>query len=150
MRNASTAAAVLALTLPLAAQQTPRDPSGLPKKGDPIVVKGCLRGGALEATDVGNDDESTALMTGLTFRLTGKKDLLKELKQRHESHLVEVRGTLKSDLQHQGGQGATVGRMRITIGTPQTGAAGPQADSKRSLPVVEVSAFEGTETSCVR
>src|SRR5690349_6746888 len=89
----------------LAAQDKSRDPMGIPKKGDPVVLKGCLRGAALEATDVGAEDSSAPLLSGLTFRLTGKKDLLKEMKQKHDGHLVEVRGTLKSDLQPQAGYG---------------------------------------------
>ena len=123
----------------------------IPKKGDPVALKGCLRGGALEATDVGAEDSSTPLLSGLTFRLTGKKDLLKEMKQKHDGRLVEVRGTLKSDLQPQAGYGTNVGGMRITIGGPPAGpAGGREAETRKSLPVVDVSGFEGTETSCGR
>ena len=56
------------------------------------------------------------LLSGFTFRLTGKKDLLKEMKEKHDGRLVEVRGTLKSDIQPQAGYGTNVGGMRITIG----------------------------------
>ena len=118
MRTLFSAVLAVALASPLAAQDKPRDPTGIPKKGDPVMLKGCLRGGALEATDVGAEDSSTPLLSGLTFRLTGKKDLLKEMKQKHDSRLVEVRGTLKSDLQPQAGYGTNVGGMRITIGGP--------------------------------
>ena len=122
---------------------SPRITTGIPKKGDPVALKGCLRGGALEATDVGAEDSSTPLLSGLTFRLTGKKDLLKEMKQKHDGRLVEVRGTLKSDLQPQAGYGTNVGGMRITIGGPTAGpAGGREAETRKSLPVVDVSGFE--------
>ena len=135
----------------LAAQDKPKDPTAIPKKGDPVVLKGCLRGAALEATDVGADDSSAPLLSGLTFRLTGKKDLLKEMKQKHDGRLVEVRGTLKSDLQPQTGYGTNVGGMRITIGGPTAGPAGArEAETRKSLPVVDVSAFEGSATGCGR
>lgn len=135
----------------LAAQDKPKDSTAIPKKGDSIVLRGCLRGAALEATDVGAEDSSTPLLSGLTFRLTGKKDLLKEMKQKHDGRLVEVRGTLKSDLQPQAGYGANVGGMRITIGGPTAGpAGGREAETRKSLPVVDVSGFDGTETSCGR
>ena len=43
------------------------------------------------------------------------------MKQKHDNQLVEVRGTLKSDLQPQAGYGTNVGGMRITIGGPTAG-----------------------------
>ena len=95
MRTLFSAVLAVALSSPLAAQDKPRDQTGIPKKGDPVVLKGCLRGAALEATDVGAEDSSTPLLSGLTFRLTGKKDLLKEMKQKHDGRIVEVRGTLE-------------------------------------------------------
>ena len=145
--------AVLCVAIPaiLAAQNKSKNPSALPEKGDPVVLKGCLRGGALEATDVGAEDSSTPLLSGLTFRLTGKKDLLKEMKQKYDGRLVEVRGTLKSDLQPQAGYGTNVGGMRITIGGPTAGpAGGREAETRKSLPVVDVSDFEGSGTGCGR
>ena len=53
MRTLFSAVLAVALASPLAAQDKPRDQTGIPKKGDPVTLKGCLRGGALEATDVG-------------------------------------------------------------------------------------------------
>ena len=140
-----------ALAIAAAGQDKERKGStALPKKGDAVVLKGCLRGGALEATEFGGDDASAPLLGGLTFRLTGKKDLLKDMKQKHDGRLVEVRGKLKSDLQQQGGYGANLGRVRVTVGTPPAGAGGPDHEAQRALPVVEVSQFDGTATGCVR
>ena len=151
MRTLFSAVLAVALSSPLAAQDKPRDPTAIPKKGDPVVLKGCLRGAALEATDLGAEDSSTPLLSGLTFRLTGKKDLLKDMKQKHDGRIVEVRGTLKSDLQPQTGYGTNVGGMRITIGGPAGGASGArEAETRRSLPVVDVSGFDGSETGCGR
>ena len=65
------------------------------------------------------------------------------MKQKHDGRLVEVRGTLKSDLQPQAGYGTNVGGMRITIGGPTAGpAGGREAETRKSLPVVDVSGFE--------
>jgi hypothetical protein len=146
-----TAVVCVAVSAIVAAQDKSKDPTALPKKGDAVVLKGCLRGGALEATDVGAEDASTPLLSGLTFRLTGKKDLLKAMKQKYDGRLVDVRGTLKSDLQPQAGYGTKVGGMRITIGGPTAGPAGRrEAETQRSLPVVDVSEFEGSATGCGR
>ena len=102
MRTLFSAVLCLALSSPLAAQDKPRTRRASRKRATPSCLKGCLRGAALEATDVGAEDSSTPLLSGLTFRLTGKKDLLKEMKQKHDGRIVEVRGTLKSDLQPPG------------------------------------------------
>ena len=151
MRTLFSAVLCLALSSPLTAQDKPKDQMGIPKKGDAVVLKGCLRGAALEAADVGAEDSSAPLLSGLTFRLTGKKDLLKEMKQKHDGRIVEVRGTLKSDLQPQAGYGTNVGGMRITIGGPTAGpAGGREAETRKSLPAVDVSRFEGSETGCGR
>jgi hypothetical protein len=146
-----TAILCVAVSAILGAQSKSKDATALPKKGDPVLLKGCLRGGALEATDVGAEDASTPLLSGLTFRLTGKKELLKEMKQKHDGRLVDVRGTLKSDLQPHAGYGTNVGGMRITIGGPTAGPAGRrEAETAKSLPVVDVSGFEGSGTGCGR
>ena len=127
-----------------------KDPTGLPKKGDAVVLKGCLRGGALEATDVGAEEESAPLLSGMTFRLTGKKDVLKDLKKDHDGRIVEIHGKLKSDLQPQAGYGTNVGRVRVTVGAPSAGAGGPDMEAQRSLPVVEVAKFDGLGSACGR
>jgi hypothetical protein len=150
MRTIITATLCLTLATALAAQDK-KDTSALPKKGDDVVLNGCFRSGALEATDVSAGEESsTPLLSGQTFRLTGKKDVLKAMKEKHDGQLVEVRGKLKSDLQPQAGYGAKVGGMRITIGGPTAGAGARDAANQRALPVVEVSSFDGIGTSCVR
>jgi hypothetical protein len=151
MRTIIAAAVCLALASAAAGQdKEKKDSSDLPKKGDVVALKGCFRGGALEATDVGRDEEGFTPLLGTTFRLTGKKDVLKEMKEKHDGQLVEVRGTLKSDLQPQVGYGTSVGKMRITIGGPTGGAGARDAGTQRSLPVVEVLAFTGSETPCGR
>ena len=124
-----------------------RKPTG---KGDPLTVKGCLNGGALEATDISAPDASTLLLGGLTFRLTGDKRVLKDLRARHNHDVVEVRGVLKSDLPQPGGQGPSVGGVRIAIGAPSMTPGTPQAQRSRSLPVLEVKTFRGGETACGR
>ena len=70
---------------------------------------------------------------GLTFRLTGDKKLLKEMKEKHEKKLVEVHGVLKSDLQPHASR-SQARRMRIGIGAPPTGSGSVADEAKRSVP----------------
>jgi hypothetical protein len=114
------------------------------EKGDTITVKGCLAGGALEATESEALESTGLLPGGLTFRLTGKKDLLKDLREKHDRKVVSVTGVLKSDLPREEGQSRSLGRMRITIGGAQPDPNSPSAGSRRSLPVLEARSFVAT------
>jgi hypothetical protein len=114
-----------------------------PKKGDTITVKGCLDGGVLVATESDALEATGLLATGITFRLTGDKRLLKELRDEHDHRVMSVRGVLKSDLPRLEGQSRNLGRMRITIGGANPNPNSPQAmESRRSLPVLEARTFE--------
>jgi hypothetical protein len=147
-------ALAIALLLPVAgvvAQDKPPTPPVPTKKGDAIAVYGCLRGSSLEATEVGaTGEDSMPAEPGMTFRLTGDKGLLKEMKEKHDKKLVEVRGVLKSDLQPSFGPEAKLGKMRVTFGAPPTGSGSAADEARRSVPVVEVKSYEGRDTSCGR
>jgi len=142
-------ALVTPLALPLLAQDNPKPP----KKGDSMIIKGCLRGSAVEGAEtVRIDAEGVARVDDtvpvLTFRLDGKKDLLKELKEEHDKKMVEVRGILRSDLTG-GGFGKNVGNTRIAIGLdPRTSRSPHGAD--QAVPVLEVTSFAGSSVSCAR
>jgi hypothetical protein len=150
MRNSIVFCAIVASVHLNAAAQQEKTSAALPKKGDTIVVKGCLNGGALESTDFANVDATGEVPDRLTFRLTGDKARLKQLRDKYDGKLVDVEGVLKSDLSQQGVQTRRIGKMRVTIGAPPSNPAAPDAQAKRSLPVLEVKSFEGGATSCGR
>lgn len=139
----------------LAAAQDAQEPDAKPaakpvRKGDSLTVKGCLAGGALEATEAAALEASGVLASGLTFRLTGDKKLLKDLRDSHDGRVVTVRGVLKSDLPKEAGQSARVGRMRITVGGANPSPHSPLSESRRMLPVLDVKSFDGGATACGR
>jgi len=124
-----------------------------PKSGDTVVVKGCLTGGMLAATEMGltgeDDDREPA---GHTFQLKGKKDLLKDLKEKFDGHVVEVTGVLKSQLDPTP-LGTTVGNTRIVVGAESSmrgGTPGGPPGGSQALPVLEAKSFEGSSTTCKR
>ena len=125
----------------------------LPKKGDTVVIRGCLRGSAVESAqtmtvDAEGETKAEDLVPSLTYRLQGKKELLKALKDQHDRKVVEVKGILRSELAGSG-IGTTVGRTRITIGVDaRTGSGGARND--QAVPVLEAQSFEGTSISCAR
>lgn len=147
------AAAATIEGMPAGRQDAPPDQGRRIKpaeKGDTIAVKGCLSGNALIATESDEVDAAGVMANGLTFRLDGKKSVLKSLREAHDGTLVTVRGELKSDLAREQGQSANVGRMRITIGGAPPNPNSPYAATRRSLPVLEVESFTGSPTACAK
>lgn len=142
---------VIAASLPARAQNDAgKSPSAVPKKGDAIAVKGCLRGGALEATEVTGAESSSNQLTGpMRFRLTGDKAVLKQLRGEHDGRIVDVRGVLKSDWPSDA-QSRQVGRVRIMIGAPAPSPNSPEASARRAQPALEVKSFSGLGTACGR
>lgn len=138
---------VLALFVVPVRQEAP--PTKAPKKGDTIVVKGCLRGAALESTETGILGAGAATMTALVYRLTGNKDTLKQMRQKHDGSVVEVTGTLKSTLPPADeSRGRTFGRTRVRIGVGTGSVGSPASEAARSIPVLEVQSYEGLPVKC--
>ena len=117
----------------------------LPQKGDTIIVKGCLKGSSLEATETGIVDVEGRMMTALVYRLTGDKNLLKQMRKEHDGMVIEATGVLKSTLPSPGEiHGATIGKTRISIGVGSSHIGSPAAaEANRSIPVLEVKRYEG-------
>src|SRR5687768_10313546 len=88
----------LAAALTLGAALPQESPAKVPQKGDAVVVKGCLRGASLEATETAIPNSDATMTTALVYRLTGDKGLLKKMRQEHDGSVVEVSGILKSSL----------------------------------------------------
>ncbi len=147
MRTMLTSSVLVVMTATMGAVQKETPAARGVKKGDQIVVRGCLNGGALEATDLGDAGMSAELSSGMTFRLTGDKALLKQLREEHNGRVIEVEGVLKSDLLKESVASRKIGKMKVTIGTPSPNT---MSETQRSLPVLEVKSFDGSRTTCGR
>ena len=147
MRIGPSIVALLLLAIPLSAQQT--TPQKPPKKGDTVSVRGCLRGNAVEQAellieDAEGDTSRNDHVPLLTYRLQGDKKVLKELKDKHDRMVVQVKGILRSELSGTG-IGTTVGRTRITMGSDPRN---PTRGAEDQLPVLDAKSFEATTVSC--
>jgi hypothetical protein len=133
----------------LAAQDKPAERPKEPKRGDTLVVRGCITGGTIESSNAEVRD-STGTYTGfVTYRLTGEKKALKQIKQEHDGHADILTGVLKSDLPQQNTpRGKLVGNTRITVGVGPQPSNDPNAP--QFLPALEVKAIEHTGISCRR
>lgn len=147
MRIVCSLIALLLCAGSLSAQQTvPQKP---PKKGDTVLVRGCLRGNAVEQADLLIEDAEGEVkqndqVPALTYRLQGDKSVLKDLKDKHDRMVVQVKGILRSELSGSG-LGTTVGRTRITIGADPRN---PTRGAEQQLPVLDAKSFEATTVSC--
>ena len=122
----------------------------LPKKGDEVIVKGCLDGLVLTATETSlASEEDPPLLTPMTYQLKGDKDLLKQLRSENEGRLVEVTGLLKSVLPlDDAHRGLKVGKTRIIVGSGSTTGDRMAPGNYQSLPVLEVKSFMGIKVIC--
>jgi hypothetical protein len=107
-----------------------------PRKGDALVVTGCIIGPTIEETS-----------TGRTFRLTGDRKIVKELAKAHAGHIDEVSGTLKSTLLESTMRTKQVGKTRITFGAVESRSAPERGES---LPVLAVKAFRHLAGVCTK
>src|ERR1051325_7350714 len=105
----------LALLLALMAgpQEEKQEHPKVPKDSVLLTVSGCLKGRVLSVSDVRREDtQSGPIVRARSFRLAGKKDVMKGVKE-HDGHLVDVTGLVrKSALIEPGvnvGKGVRIG-----------------------------------------
>jgi hypothetical protein len=130
--------------------QTAPPHARVPRKGDTITVKGCLLGSMLQSTETQAADGTPFPVTAYSYQLKGKKDLLKELRGKHDGFLVALKGELKSMLADEATFGTQVGNTRVVVGgdprNPDQGMRGME----QTQPVLEVKSYEGSTVSCRR
>ena len=148
MRILITIALVAICSLSISAHQADTEKPRTPKKGDTILIKGCLRGSAVEAAnlmtvDAEGETREQDEIPVLTYRLQGDKKLLKDLKEKHDRRIVTVKGILRSELMHKA-MGTTIGRTRIMIGSDPRDPHRTDAP----MPVLEATSFEGVAVTC--
>ena len=121
----------------------PQESAEQPKRGDTVLVTGCVSRGRIESNDMKVEGRDAKYDQLTTFRLTGDKKVLSTLKDEHEGHIEILTAVLRSELPKEG-QGRTIGNTRIGMGLP--GRNDPSAPP--SYPVLEVKSAEHTEKSC--
>ena len=123
-------------------------PTGvIPKKGDAVAVRGCIKAGAIESSDTELRDSSGSYSGFVTYRISGEKKVINPIKKEHEGHADVLIGTLKSDLPGTNSpKSKQFGNTRITIGAGQQSRTNP--DAPPSMPVLDVKEIEHTGTNC--
>ena len=130
------------------AQDNPQERPKVPKDSIQLVVTGCLKGRVLAVSDVRQTDtQSGPIVRARSFRLAGKKDVMKDVKE-YDGHLVDVTGLVrKSALIEPGvkvGKGIVIGG-----GQPVAGSGGTRpAPPVESVPVLDVESVRQRASSC--
>ena len=103
----------------------------------------------IESSDAETNDSTGTYRGFVTYRLTGDKKALKQMKQEHDGHVDIVTGILKSDLpQENTPLGKQVGNTRITVGAGAQPTNDPTAP--QYLPALQFKALEHTGVTCRR
>ena len=133
----------LALIVAVGFAQEKPSVSKPPKKGDTVVVRGCITGGVVQAGELSTSDGSYKHLVPYDYRLTGKKDVVKMVKEDHLHHADVVTGVLKTDLPKEPkGMTGRIGNTSVGIGL---GSSQPQPPP---LPVLEVTSIEHVDVRC--
>jgi hypothetical protein len=131
---------LLVLSMP---QETKQEKPRVSKDSIELTVIGCLKGRVLKTLDQRQKDvESSPYVGERTFRLAGKKDVMKAVSE-HDRHLVEVVGLVRrADLDDKG---VTVGGVTISGGPP---VAGHRPNPAGDTPVMDVESVRLRASSC--
>jgi hypothetical protein len=139
---------ILFLTIGIAAAAQDRP---VPKDSVRVSIPGCAKGSAFVVMESPESERtSIEITTGRRFRLTGKKELLHEIKKR-EANMIEVTGIIRrSDLRGPGGITLGGGRVRIGGGPPVAAGADPTRAPQTANAILDVEGFRPLGEPCPR
>ena len=131
---------LLALAMP---QETKQEKKKVPEDSVELTVIGCLKGRVLKTVaNRPRDVESSPYVGERTFRLAGKKDVMKAVEE-NDRRLVEVVGIVRrADLDDKG---VSVGGVTFSGGPP---VAGRRPDPAANTPVMDVESVRLRSSSC--
>jgi hypothetical protein len=128
-----------------AREQIARPGSPQDTTADVVSLKGCIRGGALthvEGDQVGRTHDRT-------YRLTGPKEMLRQIKTEHSGHYVEVTGRI-----HDFDDPRATVRKRKKLGQVTVTADASRGSRERLgghvIPLIDVVSFQHLSSSCGR
>lgn len=123
----------------------------VPKDSARVSIPGCSKGSAFVVTESPEAERtSVEIKAGRRFRLTGKKELLNEIKAR-EGYMIEVTGIVrKNDLQGPGGISLGGGRVRIGGGAPVSNGGSPTQAPPSANAIIDVEGFRPLGEPCPR
>jgi hypothetical protein len=150
MRAQSVIAAFIAVAAASTVSLLGQKPEGgIPgsKKGDKVLIRGCVSWPLFIETQRAKVDITGEAATGLTYRLTGDKNLVKPLQKEHDHTVVDIAGIVKSPGTNTGVvHTKDLGRTKVYAGIID---AAPRAPEEHDEPaVIRVTGFEPSGSKC--
>ena len=129
------AAYTVVLAAVLGAGVSAQQEKPVPKDSVRISIPGCAKGVMFTVTESPEHESRTSLAPGRRFRLAGKKELLKEIRER-EGTMIEVTGLiLKGQIDQSG---VAIGdKVRVSPGPAPGSAMGGNPNYSQSILDVE-------------
>lgn len=138
--------AALLAAVPVAAQQEQEKPKPVPKDSLRVVITGCVKGRVIRAADVRQTDTTSGLeIRSKTFRLEGKKDAMKGVKE-VDGGRAEVTGLIKKSALIEPGIKLMGGRVKIGGGS--TSGTSSLPDPAQDVVVLDVETVQPIAGSC--
>jgi hypothetical protein len=121
----------------------------IPNDSRLVTIRGCAKGRVFIVGARSEDNPGTLeIAPGRRFRMSGKKELLEDIK-RHERMGVELVGLVrKSDVSGPGGIAIAGGRVRIGGAMPRAGVGDVSRDSNYSQAVIDVESWRSLPDAC--
>ena len=140
------ALAVLVTASALGLQQQEERPK-VPKDSLLVTVTGCLKGRVLKASDVRQEDTTSGpIVRGHSFRIAGKKDVMKIVKE-DDGQRVEVTGLIRKSSLMEPGVKFRGGRVVVGGGTMASGTSNLPDPAENTL-VLDAWSVQALGGSC--
>ena len=139
-------ACVVATAPFLAGPQNQEERPKVPKDSLMVVITGCIKGRVIRAADVRQvDTTSGPTIRSTTFRLAGKKDVMKLVKEQ-DGQRAEVTGLIKKSALIEPGIKFKGGR--VVIGGGSSGRPGSMPSPADNVLVLDALAVQGLGGAC--
>jgi hypothetical protein len=138
----------IAFAVTLSAGQKPED-GGVPpsKKGDTLVVRGCVSGSLLKDLRGQKTDPVSGGETAVVYRLVGDKKLLQIIQKEHQDQVLDVTGVLASNPNVSSTtRSKQMGKARVYVGAGSQETSMPEQSP--SYPTLRVASFEVVRPGC--
>jgi hypothetical protein len=139
------AIACILASVPLLAQEQEERPK-VPKDSVMAFITGCIKGRVIRAEDVRQVDTTTGVnITGHTFRISGKKDVMSVVKEK-DGERVEMMGLIKKSALIEPGMRFKGGR--IVVGGGSSGGTGTVPSPADNVVVIDAITVTSAIGSC--
>jgi len=134
--------------VPIAVQQEQEKPKPVPKDSIRVDIIGCVKWRVIRAADVRQPDTTSGVeVRAKTFRLEGKKDVMKGVKE-VDGQRAEVVGLIKKSALIEPGMKIMGGRVRIGTGSTG-GTTSSLPDPAQDVVVLDTESVQALGGSCV-